>query len=81
MDLQFGIFVGVDGHDEGKLQSLGFCIGFQSHRRTQSRSRSQLRSNKRAKNPTLPYYLSTAVRRTKAYVQRRTTAQQYTDSR
>ena len=36
MDLQFGIFVGVDRHDESKLESRGFCIGFQSHRRTQS---------------------------------------------
>ena len=30
MDLQFGIFVGVDRHDESKLESRGFCIGFQS---------------------------------------------------
>jgi hypothetical protein len=69
MDLQFGIFVGVERHDEAKLESWSFCIGFQmqSHRRTQSqRYRSQLRSNKavpwlNAKNPTLPYYLPTAA--------------------
>ena len=30
MDLQLGVFVGVDGHNESKLESRGFSIGFQS---------------------------------------------------
>ena len=38
MDLQFGIFVGVDRHDESKLEKVGVFVSVfsQSHRRTQS---------------------------------------------
>ena len=87
MDLQFGIFVGVDRHDESKLESRVFFIGFQSitssGRSHNVIQRSQLRSNEAVLQQSDLAVLLTNCCATYQSIplQRCTTARQYTDSR
>lgn len=93
MDLQFGIFVGVDRHDESKLESQCFCIGFQSITSsdavttlviTQSAALKQGGALAQFQKTDLAVFLTNCAccaTYQRIPLQRRTTARQYTDNR